>query len=175
MLLFLVTQCLVLAVQPCMEWITIKKTKNKKKRQRFTCIITIETVMCIMHCKISTCMIATETHTCIISIKMVTYIFAAEIYFTCINTAGTSNCIIATETVTCIIATKRFTNINVAESMTNIIAIEPQKLYNCNRCWLLHNCYRKCQLHSPIRICHQQNWLQKISWNGRNGTSQRPF
>ena len=70
-------------------------------------------------------MIATETPTCIISVKMVTYIFAAETYFICINTAGTSNCIIATETVTCIIATKRFTNINVAESMTNIIAIEP--------------------------------------------------
>ena len=70
-----------------------------------TCIITIEIVMCIMHCKNTSCMIATETPTCIISIKIVTHIFAAE-RFTCISVAETSNCIIATETVTFITAAK---------------------------------------------------------------------
>ena len=68
---------------------------------------------------------------CIISIKIVTHIFAAET-FTCINAAETSNRIIATETPTCRIATKRPNNIIVAESITNINAIEPQNLHNSN-------------------------------------------
>ena len=99
---------------------------------------------------------------CIISIKIVNHIFAADT-FTSRNGAKTSNCIISTETITYIIATKISTKINVAESTTNIIAIEPQKLHNCNRCWHLHNCYRKCQLHSSNRNCHLQNWQQKLS------------
>ena len=33
MLLFLVTTCLVVAVQPCMEWIPIKKIPSKKGNQ----------------------------------------------------------------------------------------------------------------------------------------------
>ena len=88
--------------------------------ERVTCIITIEIVVWIMHCKNTTCMTATETPTCIISIKIVAHIFAAET-FTCINAAETFNCIIATETVTC------------------IIAIEPRNLLNRNRRWDLHN------------------------------------
>ena len=111
--------------------------------------------MCIMHCS-TTCMIVTETSTCITSIKIVFHVFVADA-FTCINGGETFNCIISTETVTCIFAMKRSTKINVAESTTDIIAMEPQKLHNCNRCWHLHNCYRKCQLHSSSRNCHLQN------------------
>ena len=45
---------------------------------RVTCIITIETVICIMHCKNTTCIIATETPIYIITVKIATHIFAAE-------------------------------------------------------------------------------------------------
>ena len=124
-------------------------------------IITIEKVMCIMHCR------KYHLHDCnrksdLYNFNIVTHIFAAEI-FTCISVAETSNCIIATETVTFITATKRSTNLSVAESTTNIIAIETQNLNNCNRNWHLHNCCRKRQLHSSNRNCHLQDWLQKLS------------
>ena len=76
-------------------------------------------------------MIATETSTCIISM---TYIFVAET-FTYVNAAQTSNWIIVTETVICVTETKRSTNIIVAESTTDMIAIEPQNLHNCHGRW----------------------------------------
>ena len=88
-------------------------------------------------------MIVTDISTGIISITIVSHIFAAET-FTCINGTETSNCIISTETITYIIATNQSTKENVAESTTNIIAIELPKLHNCNRYWHLYNCYRKC-------------------------------
>ena len=69
-------------------------------KERVTCIITMETVMCIMHCR------KYHPHNCnrdcIIIIKIVIRIFAAETV-TCICAAETSNCIIATETVTYIL------------------------------------------------------------------------
>ena len=129
-----------------------------------TCIITIEIVMYIMHCRkyhLHDCMIATDSHLQNFN-KIVTHIFAAET-FTCRSVAEMSNCIIATETVTFITATKRSTNISVAENTTNIIAIEPQNLHNCNEHWHLHNCYRRVWVHSSNRNCHLHNWLQKLS------------
>ena len=150
------------------KWVSVRERNIKLLLETATYIATTETVTCIITTEYTTCMIATETPTCIVSIKIVTHIFAAET-FTCINAAETSNCIIATETVTCIIATKRSTNINVAESTTNIIAIEPQKLHNCNRHWhLLHNCYKvSVAVPTETTICridyrnfHLQKWYQ---------------
>ena len=63
-----------------------------------TCIITIEIVMCIMHCRKYHLHDCNRGSTCKIPIKIFTHIFAAEI-FTGISGAETSNCIIATETV----------------------------------------------------------------------------
>ena len=54
--------------------------------ETFTCITTIEIVMCIMHCR-EYCL--HETPTYIISIKVVTHILATET-FTFINAAETS-------------------------------------------------------------------------------------
>ena len=128
-----------------------------------TCRITIEIVMCVMHCRKYHLHNGNRDSNSIISIKIVIHIFAAE----------TSNCIIATETVTCAIATKRSTNITVAESNTDIIAIEPQNLHTCNRRCHLHNYHRKSQLYSSNRNCqlklrteidnknfHLQKWCQ---------------
>ena len=87
----------------------------------------------------------------------------------CINGAETSNCIISTEIVTCIIAPKRSTKINVAESTTNVIAIEPQKLYDCNRRWHLIiaiesvNCIvptETATCRNDYRNFHSQKWCQ---------------
>ena len=75
-------------------------------KERLSCIITIETVKCIMHCR---------STICIITIKNVTHIFAAETV-TCICAAETSNSITSTETVTCTIAEKS-TNIPVTKSI----------------------------------------------------------
>ena len=64
---------------------------------RVTCKITMETVMCIMHCRkyhLHDCNRDSHLHNCN---KIVTRIFAAETV-TCKCTAKTSNCIIATET-----------------------------------------------------------------------------
>ena len=110
-------------------------------------------------------MIATETTACIISIKIITHIFAAETC-TCINATETFKCIIAT--VTCIIARKRSSNISVAESTTNIIAIEPQNLHNCNRRWHLITIESvSCIVPTEISTCridyrnfHLQKWCQ---------------
>ena len=41
-------------------------TYNIAIKERVTCIITMETIMCIMHCKNTTCIIATETLICIL-------------------------------------------------------------------------------------------------------------
>ena len=71
-----------------------------------TCIITIEIVMCIMHCRKYHLHDCNRNSTGIISIKIVTHIYAAEI-FTCISVAETSNCIIAIQTVTFITAKKK--------------------------------------------------------------------
>ena len=87
-------------------------------KERVTCIITIETVMCIMHCRKYHLHNCTGTPICIITIKIVTHIFVAEIV-TCICAAETSNRIMATEIVTCIIATERSTNIPVTDSTTS--------------------------------------------------------
>ena len=129
------------------KWVSVRERNIKllldhvtyiATTETVTCIITIELVMCIMHCR------KYHLYDCNRdSIKTVTHIFATET-FTCTNAAETSNCIIATETVTCVITTKRYTNIYVVEITTDIIAIEPQNLHNCNRRWYQHNCYRKC-------------------------------
>ena len=74
-----------------------------------TCIITIETVICMMHCR------KYHLHNCSKDPNLHNYnknchhIFAAETV-TCISAAETSNCIISTETATSIIATERSTN-----------------------------------------------------------------
>ena len=48
-------------------------------KERVTCIITIETVKCIVNYpENTTCIIATETPICRITIKTVAHIFAAE-------------------------------------------------------------------------------------------------
>ena len=150
------------------KWVPVKERNIKllleivtyiATTETVTCIITIEIVIRIMHCRYY--LHGWNRDSCIISIKIVTHIFAAET-FTCISVAETSNCIIATETVTFITATKRSTNISVAESTTNIIAMELQNLHNCSRQLHLRNCYRKCQLHSSNRSCHLQNWLQNL-------------
>ena len=83
-------------------------------KERLTYIITIETVMCIMHCRKYHLHNCTETPICIITIKIVICIYAAETY----------NCTMATETVTCIIATERCTHIPVTERSTDIPVIE---------------------------------------------------
>ena len=60
-----------------------------------TCIITIEIVMCIMHCRkyhLNDCNRDSHLHN---FKKLVIHIFAAET-FTCIRVAETFNCIIAT-------------------------------------------------------------------------------
>ena len=70
-------------------------------KERVTCIITIETVICIMHCRkyhLHNC--NRDIPICIITIKIATRIFATGTV-TCICVAEPSNCIIATETVTC--------------------------------------------------------------------------
>ena len=68
-------------------------------KESVPCIITIETVMCIRHCR---------KYRIFITIKIAICILAAETV-TCICAAETSNCIIAT----CIILTEKFTNIPV--------------------------------------------------------------
>ena len=92
-------------------------------KERLTYIITIETVMCIMHCRKYHLHNCTETPICIITIKIVIHIFVAEIVI-CIYAAETYNCTMATETVTCIIATERCTHIPVTERSTDIPVIE---------------------------------------------------
>ena len=74
-------------------------------KERLTCIITIETVMWIMHCRKYHLHNSTETPICRITTKIVKHIFAAKTV-TCICAPEFSNCIIATETVTCLIATE---------------------------------------------------------------------
>ena len=87
-------------------------------KERLTCIITIETVMCIMHCR------KYHQHNCSRNshldnhIKIVTHIFAAKT-ITCICAAETSNCITATETVTSITVTEKPNNIQATESTTS--------------------------------------------------------
>ena len=108
--------------------------------ERATCVITIEIVICIRHCRkyhLHDCNRESYLHN--FNKNSPTYLlqtfalaFAAGIC-TGIIVAKTSNYIIATETVTFITATKRSTNISVTESTTNIIAIEHQNLYNCSR------------------------------------------
>ena len=87
-------------------------------KERLTCIITIETVICIMHCRKYHLHYCTETPICIITKKIVTRVFATETV-SCICAAETSNCITATGTGTCIIATERSTNTPVTESTTS--------------------------------------------------------
>ena len=87
-------------------------------KERVICIITIETVMCIMHCRKYHLHNCTVTPICIITIKIVTHIFVAEIV-NCICATETSNCIMTTEIFTCIIATERSTNIPVTDSTTS--------------------------------------------------------
>ena len=87
-------------------------------KERVTCIITTNTVMCIMHCRKDHLHNCNRTPICIITIKIVTHIIAAETV-TCICAAETPNCITATETVTCIIVTERSTNIAITESTTS--------------------------------------------------------
>ena len=149
------------------KWVSVRERNVKLLLETVTYIATTETVtrkttieivMCIMHCRIyylHDCNKNSHLYSSVQNCQKLSE-FAAET-FTCINPAETFNCIIATETVICIIPIKRFTNINVAENTTNIIAIEPQKLHNCNRRWHLRNCYRNCQLHSSNKDCHLQN------------------
>ena len=123
-------------------------------KERITCIITMETLICIMHCRkyhLRNC----KTPIYIITIKIVTRVFAAETV-TCTGAVKTSSCIITTETVTCIIVTERSTNIQITERTT----LKPEKW---NQCCHLRNCHGKCQLHSSNRNCHLQNWLHKFS------------
>ena len=87
-------------------------------KERVTCIIAIETIMYIMHCRKSHLHNSIETTICIITKKIVNHIFPAETA-TCIYLVETYNCIIAIETVTCIISTERSTNIPVIESNTS--------------------------------------------------------
>ena len=134
-----------------------------------TCIITIEIVMCIMHCRkyhLRDCSRDFHPHN---SITIVTHIFAAEIC-TCISVAETSNCIVSTETVTFITATKSSTNISVTESTTSIIVIEPQNLHNCKRRWHLHNCV-SCIVPTETATCR----IDYRNFTCRNGHSQRSF
>ena len=133
-------------------------------KERLACIVTIKTVMCIMHCRkyhLHTAY-ATETSICIITTKIVTYIFAAETV-TCICAAKTYNWIIATETVTCIIATERSTSIpvtkyhlktciNSTDVVTCIIAIKCH-LHSFNRNFHLAEL-------AIYRIFHLRKWCQ---------------
>ena len=77
----------------------LEAVKFMARIETATCIITIEIVMCIMHCRKYHLHDCNRNSTGIISIKIVTHIYAAEI-FTRISVAETSNCIIAIETVT---------------------------------------------------------------------------
>ena len=84
-------------------------------KERVTSKITIETVMCIMHCK------NYHLHNCNIDSHLHNYNKNCHPHICCRNchlhcAAETSNCITATETVTCIIVTERSTNIPVTES-----------------------------------------------------------
>ena len=56
----------------------LETVSYKAIKERVICIITIETNMCIMHCKNTTCIIATDTPICIITVKIATLIFAAD-------------------------------------------------------------------------------------------------
>ena len=125
------------------KWVSVRESSMKLLLETVTCIITIETVMCIMQCRkyhLHNC--NKDSHLCNYCrnchplIRLFTY-YAAETSNYIISTK-TVTCIIATETLTCIIATERSTNITVTESTTCIIAIE-------------------CQLHSSNRNCHLQN------------------
>ena len=117
----------------------VRERNIKLLSESVTYIIVTETVTCILQQKrlctaeSTTCITATETPTCINTIKIVTHIFDAETT-TCISAAETSNSVIGTETFTCMIATERSANITVTESTAHTVAIEPQNLYNCNRC-----------------------------------------
>ena len=87
-------------------------------KERVTFIITIDTVISIMHCR------KYHQHNCSRDshldnhIKIVTHIFAAKT-ITCICAAETSNCITATETVTSITVTEKPNNIQATESTTS--------------------------------------------------------
>ena len=127
-------------------------------KERITCIITIDTVMCIMHCR------KYHPHNCNRNVHLHNYNKNCNPHICCRNchllcAAKTSNCIIATETVTCIIVPERSNNIPVAkyhlktcinstDFVTCIIAI-------------------KCQLHIPTeastcRINYRIFQLQKF-------------
>ena len=87
-------------------------------KERATCIITMETVICIMPCR------KYNLHNCKRDSRLLNYNKSYHPHIccrnvTCICAAETSICIIATETVTCIITTERSTNIPVTESTTS--------------------------------------------------------
>ena len=150
---------LMLSSQLYEKWVSVRERNIKLLHETVTYIATTETVtsitaieivICIMHCRkyyLHDCNKGSHLHSFNKNCD-------PHICYICINAAETSNCIIAT---------KISTSINVAESTTNIVAIEPQKLHNCNSRWHLHNCYRKCQLHSSNRNFHLQNSLKKLS------------
>ena len=91
----------------------------KGMKERITCIITIDTVMCIMHHRkyhLHNCNRDSHLHNWNKNCHPETV--------TCICATETSNCITATETVTCIIVKERPTNIQITE-ITNS---KPEKM-----------------------------------------------
>ena len=85
------------------------------KKERVFCIITMDTVMCIMHCR------KYHLHNCNRDSYLHNYNKNCHphICVTCTCAAENRNCIIATATVTCIIVTERSINIPVTESTTS--------------------------------------------------------
>ena len=134
-------------------------------KERITCIITIETVMCIMHCRKYHLLVTTETSICIITTKIVTHIFAAETV-TCVCAAKTSHCIIATETVTCIIATERSTNMPVTK-------YHLKTMHKLNRRCHLPNCHEVSFAQFQHKLPPAEITTESFTY--RNGVSLRFF
>ena len=92
-------------------------------KERFVCIITIETVMCILHCRkyhLHDCSRNSHLHNCNKNCHPHICCRNCHLHMCSRN----FNCIIATETVTCLIATDVITSIIAIESVSCIVPAE---------------------------------------------------
>ena len=117
--------------------------------ETLACISTIETVMCIMHCRKYHLHNLTETPTCIITTKSFPHIFVTETS-TCMRPQNLYNFF-------SYFIYSRFFIAVAYHTVANLARLGISVRCNSSRRCHLHNCYRKHQFYSSNKNYHLQN------------------